>query len=162
MCKKGFTLVEVLVSVMIIAILVTLATPMYQRAVEKSRVAEVSMGLKQLDSSKARMALWNLGTSNLHLSVSQLDVQAPPSGEFYYSLWPTGFYSAVCARRIKGKNTGTIFLYLGEAAEEACDCSVTQTGICKEYCDHGTKLFCKGTGCDDYGLNSYDAVGNCN
>ena len=42
MGKKGFTLMEILVSVMILAILITMSVPMYERTVEKSRLAEVS------------------------------------------------------------------------------------------------------------------------
>ena len=38
--KTGFTLVEILVAVMIMALLVTMAVPMYDRTVEKSRMAE--------------------------------------------------------------------------------------------------------------------------
>ena len=48
---QGFTLVEVLTVVVIIAVLTTLALPMYTRTVERSRATEAMSAIKALNDS---------------------------------------------------------------------------------------------------------------
>jgi len=114
---------EILVAVLIVTILVTMAVPMYERAVEKSRIAEVSATLKRMSESKLRvmddrnMADYSSGD----LSLSQLDSSIKNTSDFSYRLYPESFPNAVCAVRLKGDNRGTSFLYLGETAAQYCD-----------------------------------------
>ena len=159
--KKGFTLVEILVSVMIVTMLVAMAVPMYEKTVEKSRMAEVRTLLKEIYEAKMRTldaAEKDTFSSGL-FGFESLDVALvcvnPSTGsrmtrctgadiytkDFKYSLLPTGYPNAVCAVRRKGDNAGVAFLYVGE-----------------EGAVNGEKFFCNngssGGSCDAYGLDS--------
>ncbi len=52
--KKGFTLIEMLVVVLILGILASIALPQYEVAIEKSRVAEALVVLKTIVDAEQR------------------------------------------------------------------------------------------------------------
>ncbi|MBR3603370.1 MAG: prepilin-type N-terminal cleavage/methylation domain-containing protein [Elusimicrobiaceae bacterium] len=168
--KKGFTMPEILVAVMIVTILVTMAVPMYERAVEKSRIAEVSMMLKRMAESKLRvMDDRNIGDyTEGSIDKGQLDSSFADTEEFSYRMFPVQYPNAVCATRLRGDHAGTSFLFLGEVAPQYCDGSgtdVDKSAVCEAYRDSGEKLFCQDAtgkqGCDAYGMNSV-SFGECN
>ena len=53
--NRGFTLVEILIAVLIMGILVTMAVPMYEKTIEKSRIAEVRANLRRIYDAKMRL-----------------------------------------------------------------------------------------------------------
>lgn len=162
--NKGFTLVEVLVSVLIVIILVTMAVPMYERTVEKSRIAEVSVTLKRMSEAKLRtMDNKDMSVYDQSFGVGELDSSFGNTDDFSYSLYPEDFPNAVCAIRLRGDHVGTSFLYLGEVAPDYCDDSLSgvyNTDVCVAYRNEGRKMFCNGS-CDGYSMDSYSGTGSC-
>ncbi len=57
--KKGFTLVEIMIVVLIIGILLAIAVPNFVRARERSRAKTCVGNLKQIDSAKEQFAMEN-------------------------------------------------------------------------------------------------------
>ena len=159
--KKAFTLAETLIGVLIVVVLVTMAVPMYQRAVEKSRIAEVSTTLQRIGDSKLRvMESRDITNFDKNFTLAQLDVNVPASNDFSYDLHPTCFPNAVSAKRLRGDHAGTDFLFLGKTATEYCSCpAADEDSVCAAYCSGGKKLFCLGSesDCDAYGMVAYSA-----
>ncbi len=89
--KKGFTLIELMVVVLIIGVLASVALPQYERSVKKSRTAEVLMLLKSIsDSQQVYLTTFKKCADNL----SKLDIRIPTEnmaadngdGRWHYSL----------------------------------------------------------------------------
>ncbi len=57
--KKGFTLIEMLVVVLIIGILAGIALPQYRKAVEKAKLSEALINIKNIEGSMQRYILTN-------------------------------------------------------------------------------------------------------
>ncbi len=147
--KKGFTLIEVLVVVLIVGILTSIALPNYRRSVERARVAEVHTLLRAIADSCERLA-WENGKSSCGVAVSdgvakfnKLDITIKGTyasttypndtlitENFRYQMVSSG---VVFARAIKGAYTGAEIALLpigqfacanGETGESTKACTV--------------------------------------
>lgn len=155
MHNKGFTLVEILTAVVIVTILVTIAVPLYEKTMERSRLAEARTILAKLQDAKLN-AMDNMGcttydksTSNCpklrHLSaafapssVGTDDIAFNTKG-FQYSLAVSGTYpNGVCAKRVGGDYNGTTFFYVSP------DAGYNTEAIFQ----------CQGDNCTQYGLEN--------
>ena len=88
--KKAFTLIELLVVVLIIGILAAVAVPQYQKAVEKSRLAELMQNIRTLKQIASMYVLENGVPSS---SITLKDI--PTSMELTGGEWiDQGYYYA--------------------------------------------------------------------
>ena len=135
---QGFTLVEILTAVIIVAILTVMAMPLYEKTIERSHLIEARTLMHRLQEAKLA-AMDDMGcevysySSNgagcprlEHLRVTFIDEvkdgKPAATGKtfrtkyFTYSLLPTApdeYVNGVCAQREGGDYDGTIFVYYG-------------------------------------------------
>jgi len=91
--KKGFTLLELLVVVIIIGILAGIALPQYKRTVVKSQASQALSILQSLQQSYKSYYLVNGQWSN---SFNTLDITIPWTGN---TKWKTNLYSDVLSNK---------------------------------------------------------------
>lgn len=82
MNKKGFTLLELLVVVLIIGILASIALPQYQKSVEKSRTAEAQTTLKAMFTAQQECVLRTGNIQNCYSNWFWDNVLFEPTTEF--------------------------------------------------------------------------------
>ena len=156
--RKGFTLPEILVAVMIVAILAAMAVPQYEKAVEKSRRADVVSTLKKLHESKMRMldVIEKTTYSSLDFGMENLDFTlnckkksfsghqtSCETKDFNYSIVvgdgesSATIKNAVCAVRSgRVEASGTRFVYYGDAVESGrlvCASASNEKDTCEFY-----------------------------
>lgn len=92
--KKGFTLLELLVVVLIIGVLAGIALPQYRKSVEKAKLAEALLSFKTIKESVERYVLANglvNGRPEMSIEDIPLDIELS-GGEFEDSFYKTKNY----------------------------------------------------------------------
>lgn len=99
--KKGFTLIEVLIVVIILGILATLAIPQFGKMVKRARLAEAWAGLGGIRTAQAVYYMeWNAYTT----STGALDFDTPTGSIFDYSV--PGASATTFTAQATGKGDG--------------------------------------------------------
>lgn len=151
MTKKGFTLIEVLVVVIIVGILVSVAIPQYTKVVERSRFTKAQVMAKAIYDSCERLVaefgVEEFGSLNSSVrKISRLDI-----GDT--TLLPSGFQIPGDALTITGagfrydlRSTGTCYVTIQKT-------SGTYSGVTLGY--NGEAFSCSGNeeACGVYGLD---------
>ena len=78
--KKGFTLLELIIVIIVIGILASIALPRYMRVAEKSRTAEAKSILSALRSAQIR---YSAQYSNYTDTIGNLDVDVDEDGKYF-------------------------------------------------------------------------------
>ncbi len=163
---KAFTLIELLVVVLIIGILVAVALPQYQKAVEKSKATQAITMLKSL--GQAQMA-YHLANGTSAEKFEELDIDVPlaedPSSAFSENITDTRAnqdwsfqlnpsFNLVAAKRLSGKYQGNGFFFYtrGQVLEGKLRC-IENTGNAGQYC---VKLFGATLSYQEGSLREYD------
>jgi len=89
MNSRGFTLIEVLTTVVIIGVLVSIALPMYTRAVERSRATEAMSSIKAINDS---IYAFFAETETCPASFSQLAASLPSTESDTNTVITTKFF----------------------------------------------------------------------
>lgn len=127
--NKGFTLIELLVVVLVIGALTSVALPQYERAVLRSRAAEVWTVLPSLRSATEEYCMANGGY--YAPSLDELSVEIPPDAQKFniytdscYSL--SRGYGKIYAQFPYDKKGGYVTLGLDMSGGKSCTESVSR------------------------------------
>lgn len=148
--KKGFTLIEVMIVIMIIAIITAILMPHYDQAVEKTKVSEALLVTRAIADANR---MYNLKNGTYTDDMDNLDVQVPgkigflneknkESRLFSYSAGKGGEQENIAtADRLPADTFYSLIIYN------------KRNGVgCKYFSDKGKK-FCSSLGEDYYVIN---------
>ena len=98
--RKGFTLVEIMIVVLIIGILLAIAIPNFIKARQNSRLQTIVANLKQIENAKEQCAMDKGASSGDTTLCTQAVLTAATTG--YMKAWPSGPISGSYAENAIG------------------------------------------------------------
>lgn len=81
--RKGFTLIEVLIVIIILGILATLAIPQFGKMTKRARMAEAWAALGAVRTAEA---VYYMEEDNYAIAIGDLDFDTPTGGGFSYTV----------------------------------------------------------------------------
>ena len=146
--KKGFTLLELLVVVLIIGILAAVAVPQYTKSVEKSRAAEALVNLKALDNAMQVYVFGNGQATNvledlsIDLAGEKVDDSTIKLKNFTYSAEKYGEgrgYELVARRNNNGDVSKNYYIYYAYNGALLCVARQAESKyVCSAICSKNT------------------------
>ena len=130
--RKGFTLLELIIVVIIIGILAMIAVPQFFKVAERGRAAEAINILGALRSAQLRYY-----SEHAHTTGNWRDLDMEISGTRFFDIWPIGSWSpsnntnVARARRNGTNNPGYGRYYLTIEFDGDIYCSGGSRNICR-------------------------------
>lgn len=144
--KKGFTLLELLVVVLIIGILAAIALPQYKYAVAKTKFNTIKNITKSLAESVNRFYMVHdaypesYQDLDIDFSVTKpnLSTRFYPEGTDYCTFWTDHNQMAACYKTISGKLMGYYAYYNGGKPKNCYTNSIDETHVTNKICQQET------------------------
>jgi len=132
MNNKGFTLLELLMVVIIIAILAAIALPQYIRATERARAAEAFSALGALRSAQMRFAGLS-DANNYAATFDELDIEMQP---LRYWIWPPAITTGASGPGIPPTGLAELTRIGGQFGGQVIGIQFGTGTICGSYVPH--------------------------
>lgn len=136
--KRGFTLMEMLVVVIIIGVLAAVAMPMYKRSTQKAAALEVTVWLKAVGDSMDRFLTLNRnfkpGTDAFSFEDLDVNIKMPKG---YNCALDTGYKAFRCDKEKDPYTNPTLWKDLGEIAKGGSTevvCGSCEASACADKC----------------------------
>ncbi|MFT3816958.1 MAG: type IV pilin protein [Rubrivivax sp.] len=150
---NGFTLLELIIAVVVVAILASIAMPSFLDAIRKSRRSEAIAALNTLQQAQERFRSNNLTYAN---NLTAAPTATPTPGLGLTTTTPSGYYTVALVSGNVSSYEATATAVAGTS--QANDGNCAQLGV---KFDAGGLLYASGTAGSTFSSSSYTASNPC-